>query len=32
MGFRKRKGLGDGGEFYIRPPATVAWLFDKGKF
>jgi hypothetical protein len=22
-------GIADGGEFYIRPPGTAAWLFDK---
>jgi len=24
-------GIADGGEFYIRPPGTAAWLFDKVK-
>jgi hypothetical protein len=24
----QRPGIADGGEFYIRPPATAAWLFD----
>jgi hypothetical protein len=25
----QRAGIADGGEFYIRPPGTAAWLFDK---
>jgi hypothetical protein len=25
-------GIADGGEFYIRPPGTAAWLFDKVKY
>jgi len=28
----KRAGIADGGEFYIRPPGTAAWLFDKVKY
>jgi hypothetical protein len=28
----QRKGIADGGEFYIRPPGTAAWLFDKVKY
>jgi hypothetical protein len=24
-------GIADGGGFYIRPPGTDAWLFDKVK-
>jgi len=31
-GFRQRAGIADGGEFYIRPPGTAAWLFDKVKY
>jgi hypothetical protein len=27
-----RAGIADGGEFYIRPPGTAAWLFDKVKY
>jgi hypothetical protein len=27
----QRAGIADGGEFYIRPPGTTAWLFDKVK-
>jgi len=27
----QRAGIADGGEFYIRPPGTAAWLFDKVK-
>jgi hypothetical protein len=29
---RQRAGIADGGEFYIRPPGTAAWLFDKDKY
>jgi hypothetical protein len=29
---RERAGIADGGEFYIRPPGTAAWLFDKVKY
>jgi hypothetical protein len=25
-------GIADGGELYIRPPGTAAWLFDKVKY
>jgi len=28
----QRAGIADGGEFYIRPPGTAAWLFDKVKY
>jgi hypothetical protein len=28
-GDRQRTGIADGGEYYIRPPGTAAWLFDK---
>ena len=28
----QRTGIADGGEFYIRPPETAAWLFDKVKY
>jgi len=28
----QRSGIADGGEFYIRPPGTAAWLFDKVKY
>jgi len=28
----QRTGIADGGEFYIRPPGTAAWLFDKVKY
>jgi len=28
----QRAGIADGGEFYIRPPITAAWLFDKVKY
>jgi hypothetical protein len=28
----QRAGIADGGEFSIRPPGTVAWLFDKVKY
>jgi hypothetical protein len=28
----QRPGIADGGEFYIRPPGTAAWLFDKVKY
>jgi len=28
----QRAGIADGGEFYIRPPGTAAWLFDKAKY
>ena len=24
--------IADGGEFYIRPPGTATWLFDKVKY
>jgi hypothetical protein len=24
--------LSEGGEFYIHPPGTAAWLFDKVKY
>jgi hypothetical protein len=27
-----RAGIADGGEFYIRPTGTAAWLFDKAKY
>jgi len=27
-----RTGIADGGEFYIRPPGTAVWLFDKVKY
>ena len=27
----QRTGIADGGEFYIRPLGTAAWLFDKVK-
>jgi len=27
-----RAGIADGGEFYVRPPGTTAWLFDKVKY
>jgi len=27
----QRAGIADGGEFYIRPPGTAAWLFAKVK-
>jgi hypothetical protein len=30
--FSQRTGIADGGEFYIRPPGTAAWLFDKDKY
>jgi hypothetical protein len=30
--YRQRAGIADGGEFYIRPPGTAAWLFDKVKY
>jgi hypothetical protein len=30
--FFVRAGIADGGEFYIRPPGTAAWLFDKVKY
>jgi hypothetical protein len=30
--YRQRAGIADGGEFYIRPPGTAAWLFDKDKY
>jgi hypothetical protein len=29
--YSQRAGIADGGEFYIRPPGTAAWLFDKVK-
>jgi hypothetical protein len=32
MGCVQRTGIADGGEFYIRPPGTAAWLFDKVKY
>ncbi|MFT3844310.1 MAG: hypothetical protein QM725_04605 [Lacibacter sp.] len=25
----QRPSIANGGEFYIRPPGTAAWLFDK---
>ena len=28
----QRAGIADGGEFYIRPPGTAAWIFDKVKY
>lgn len=28
----QRAGIADGGEIYIRPPETAAWLFDKVKY
>jgi hypothetical protein len=28
----QRAGIADGGEFYIRPLGTAAWLFDKVKY
>jgi hypothetical protein len=28
----QRAGVADGGGFYIRPPGTAAWLFDKVKY
>ena len=28
----QRTSIADGGEFYIRPPGTAAWLFDKVKY
>ncbi len=28
----QRAGIADGGEFYIRPPGTAAWFFDKVKY
>jgi hypothetical protein len=28
----QRAGIADGGEFYIRPPGTAAWLFDEVKY
>jgi hypothetical protein len=28
----QRAGIADGGGFYIRPPGTAAWLFDKVKY
>ncbi|HEY4874532.1 MAG TPA: hypothetical protein VIH86_03100 [Puia sp.] len=28
----QRTGIADGGEFYIRPPGTAGWLFDKVKY
>jgi hypothetical protein len=30
--YSQRPGIADGGEFYIRPPGTIAWLFDKVKY
>jgi len=30
--YAQRAGIADGGEFYIRPPGTTAWLFDKVKY
>jgi hypothetical protein len=27
----QRTGIADGGEFYIRPPGTATWIFDKVK-
>jgi hypothetical protein len=27
--YRQRAGIADGGEFYIRPPGTAAWLLIK---
>ena len=32
FGDAQRAGIADGGEFYIRPPGTAAWLFDKVKY
>lgn len=32
QGCLQRAGIADGGEFYIRPPGTAAWLFDKVKY
>jgi hypothetical protein len=32
QGDAQRAGIADGGEFYIRPPGTAAWLFDKVKY
>jgi hypothetical protein len=32
LGSVQRAGIADGGEFYIRPPGTAAWLFDKVKY
>jgi hypothetical protein len=26
VAYRQRAGIADGGEFYIRPPGTAAWL------
>jgi len=31
MHFSQQTGIADGGEFYIRPPGTAAWLFAKDK-
>jgi len=28
----QRAGIADGGEFYICPPGTAAWLFAKDKY
>ena len=28
----QRAGIADGGEFYIRPTGTAAWLFAKVKY
>jgi hypothetical protein len=28
-GCSQRAGIADGGEFYIRPPGTAAWLLIK---
>jgi hypothetical protein len=30
--YRQRSGIAEGGEFYFRPPGTVAWFFDKVKY
>jgi hypothetical protein len=30
--YSQRAGIADGGEFYIRPPGTAAWFFDKVKY
>jgi hypothetical protein len=32
LGCCQRAGIADGGEFYIRPPGSTAWLFDKVKY